>query len=416
MVVIAFVVPLGYLVLRIAEDREINAATAQARSIGPLIVGEDASALRVASTSGRRDGGRPVEIVRPDGMAIGAAIDRDPSALRLARRGNAFVRSVSDGVDVYQPVVGPTGTSIVVIVHSSAARLRRGVVGAWTVLGGLGVVLLLGALLFADRVARSATRPLADVASVAGRLAVGEQTARAPNSGPAEVRAVADALNLLADRVDALRAAEREALADLSHELRTPLTALRLDVEQVAAADDRARLMTDVGRLELAVSGLITTARRGVPPATGAGPADLADVARRRLTFWSVAAREQEREFTMSVPADAVWVGSSERSLETVIDALVSNSLRHTPRGTAIHASVQGAATRATLTVEDAGPGFDSATVVQRGVYGSESAGTGLGLDITRRAAHAAGGRLQLDASPLGGARVVMELPVVTMP
>ena len=36
------------------------------------------------------------------------------------------------------------------------------------------------------------------------------------------------ALNLLADRIDELIVADREAVADLSHRLRTPLTALRL--------------------------------------------------------------------------------------------------------------------------------------------------------------------------------------------
>ena len=416
MVVIAFLVPLGYLVMRIAEDREVNAATAQARAIGPLIVGENLAALRAAGTSSRREGRRPVAIVRPDGVAIGAAIERDPDALRLAQRGQSFVRSVDDGVDVYQPVVGANGATVVVIVHSAQSRLRHGVTGAWFVLGGLGVILTAGALLFADRVARAATRPLADVASAARRLAEGEKSPRAPSAGPPEVRSVAHALNLLADRVESLRAAERESLADLSHGLRTPITALRLDAELLAPGDERDRLLGDVQRLESAVSGLITTARGGGAHAPGSGPADLAGVARRRLEFWSVAAAEQQREFSAAVPADAVWVACSSHALETAIDALVSNVLRHTPRGTAIHATVTCDWSRAALTIDDAGPGFSSDAVLQRGVHGADTPGTGLGLDIARRTAVSAGGGLSLGTAPAGGARVVMRLPVVKPP
>jgi signal transduction histidine kinase len=43
-----------------------------------------------------------------------------------------------------------------------------------------------------------------------------------------ELADAARALNRLADRIDELRAAERERVADLSHRLRTPLTGLRL--------------------------------------------------------------------------------------------------------------------------------------------------------------------------------------------
>ncbi len=194
MVVIAFVVPLGYLVRRVAEDRAVNAATAQARAIGPVITGQGPSEVRDAIASARRDGSEPITVVLPDGERVGSTRPVDRAALRLARRGDAFVRRLDEGVDVYQPVVTAGGSTGVVVVHVSEGRMHDGVLGSWLVLGGLGLVLSSGALLLADRIARSATRPLGDVATVARRLAAGEEDARArrvpahPRCGPSRTR------------------------------------------------------------------------------------------------------------------------------------------------------------------------------------------------------------------------------------
>ena len=61
----------------------------------------------------------------------------------------------------------------------------------------------------------------------------------------------------------------------------------------------------------------------------------------------------------------------------------------------------------ARLVMDDAGPGFPDGIVPERGRSGAGS--TGLGLDIVRRTAEAAGGELRLGSSDAGGARVVAE-------
>jgi signal transduction histidine kinase len=70
---------------------------------------------------------------------------------------------------------------------------------------------------------------------------------------------------------------------------------------------------------------------------------------------------------------------------------------------------------RLRLTIEDDGPGLPEAAreaVLQRGARLDESApGSGLGLSILHELARAYGGSLKLDASPLGGLRLEVELP-----
>ena len=70
--------------------------------------------------------------------------------------------------------------------------------------------------------------------------------------------------------------------------------------------------------------------------------------------------------------------------------------------------------TVATVAIDDSGPGLPADITLERGV--STAGSTGLGLDIARRTAEAAGGRLTVGTSPLGGARVALELPTMANP
>ena len=84
----------------------------------------------------------------------------------------------------------------------------------------------------------------------------------------------------------------------------------------------------------------------------------------------------------------------------------------HTPEGTpyALALSVDGG--RVHLVVDDAGPGITAPDdAVGRGA--TRAGSTGLGLDIARRAAEAAGGELEIGRSPTGGAQVRLVLPLL---
>jgi signal transduction histidine kinase len=97
----------------------------------------------------------------------------------------------------------------------------------------------------------------------------------------------------------------------------------------------------------------------------------------------------------------------SRSELILAVDALLGNVFSHTPEGVAFRVTVSAAG----LIVDDAGPGIaDPAFSMQRGVSGAGS--TGLGLDIVRRVAESAGGRIEIDRGPMGGARIAMLLAV----
>jgi signal transduction histidine kinase len=143
-----------------------------------------------------------------------------------------------------------------------------------------------------------------------------------------------------------------------------------------------------------------------------AASCDLAVVTGERARFWSALADDDGRPWSVTIPDDGpVVVRVAGEEAAAAIDALVGNVFTHTPEGTpyAITLVVDGPAV--SLAVEDGGPGIaDPAAVVARGVTGGGS--SGLGLDIAGQAAKRAGGTIDLDRSPLGGARVTLRLPV----
>jgi len=405
LIVISFVVPLGILARRQAEDRALSVAERDAQSI--------ATALAVTSsfTGGTIDGptaaavlgafGTPqgAGVFLADGTVVGTGNANDPD-IGIARLGSAFTVRTTVGAAVFVPVLSGE-TTTVVRVEVSSAELGEGVAAAWTVLGLLAALLIAIALAAADRLGRSIVGPVITLQNAATAWSKGDLTARVDPKGPPEIIEVGTAFNELAERLADLLQAEREAAADLSHGLRTPLTALRLQVESLSAGTDRDGLLEDVALVEAAVDAVIIEARSR----TSDTPrhADLAGVTRDRVAFWEPLAQEQGRAFTATIPSDPTIVRATEDELVTVVDTLIENVFSHTSPSDALSVTVEPGR----VLVEDAGPGIDG-HLSTRGDSGGGS--TGLGLDIVARIAQRSGGDLILGRSALGGARIEVTL------
>jgi signal transduction histidine kinase len=406
-VTIAFVVPLAILVRVLAAERALGDADRVIRTLIPVLVSGDESAASLTVEQLRATTTATLSVHLPDGRVLGADVSDDD--VETARAGSAIARTDADGSRVsLTPVVRQTGGTSVIRVSVPAGLLTLGVWPALRMLAAIGVGLVIVAVLIADRLGRRAVTQATAVAAAARRLASGDGAARAPEGGTPELADAAGALNTLADRIDALIAAEREAAADVSHRLRTPMTALRLDIDALPPSAATERVVQDLLALDIAVDRVIRSARGAVADVEGVA-SDAARVTRERSEFWSALAQDEGRPWRCESTDQAVFVPLDAERLAVVLDALLGNVLSHTDPPAGCHISVTGDHGQVRIRIDDDGPGFDPAATA-RGRSGGGS--TGLGLDIARRTVEAAGGSLHIGGRA-GGGRVEVRLPRV---
>ena len=111
-----------------------------------------------------------------DGQAVGPQPGEDAAVAEARRTGQARVRDVDGGAEILVPVSLGGSSALPPRRRSSASRCgHRGwspTWCGWRVLSGLGIVLLAGALVLADRLGRSFVVPIRRLAGYAGRSAV----------------------------------------------------------------------------------------------------------------------------------------------------------------------------------------------------------------------------------------------------
>ncbi|WP_233413300.1 HAMP domain-containing sensor histidine kinase [Nucisporomicrobium flavum] len=345
----------------------------------------------------------------------------------VARATQPVEVDVAGGIVRLQPVTVGQKTSVVEVFVPDS-ELGEGTARDWWILFGIMLGLVIGSVIVVDRLARGAVDSVRNLVHAAMAVGGGDLGVRIQPSGPRELAEAGYAFNRMADRLVTSRTSERELVADLSHRLRTPLTVLRLDAEALDPDDtqiidltaqevDRRRgirrIRQAIVTLEGEVDQLINTTRAAVAAQVAEAPeeglCDAAEVVRDRMVFWSALAGDQNRQYRVVGAQLRIPVPVARTELAAALDAILGNVFRYTPQGTAFEVGISRRDGWVALRVDDAGPGIDDPEkALQRGQ--SEQGSTGLGLDIARRAAQAAGGSVSLARAAMGGASVVMLL------
>ena len=419
MVLLAMLVPMAVLLRSYALEDRLTQGALEVQATETVVATGDKGSISLYLEKINDGDGIDTTVVFPDGTTIGPAPADDEAARIVQARntGTARVDDVDGGSVVLVPVslgrssAAPDQTPVVrVFVHTPG--LESQLVRSWLILVALGIVLLVGALVLADRLGRSFVTPIRDLAAYAQQLGVRRRTEPPPVSGPQEVQELGVALHRLIDRVEVLLERERAGIADVSHRLRTPMTALRLRVDGLADQAERDRLGADLDELQATVDHVVREARRSEREGL-IGVTDGAETLAARARFWEPLAEDQGRTFELvDTTTGPVPVRSGAEDLAALIDVLLDNVFTHAPEPAAVRVTLtprNGGGLR--LTVEDAGPGLPSSDVldvVRRGESGGGS--TGLGLSIVDKTATESGGGLSVGRSRLGGAQVIVDL------
>ncbi len=267
------------------------------------------------------------------------------------------------------------------------------------------LLMVLGGLLI-----RHTLAPLRQLVRAVDRFD-GDANVVVAEAGPGEVRQVTRAFNDLQARIRTLLAERTQALAAVSHDLRTPLARLSLRADDVADAPTRSAIQHDIAEMTAMVTSLLAFL----------GGSDTPDAPVRvdvAVLLATIADAEQDagRDVNYVGPSHAEMVISAV-ALRRAVNNLVDNAVRY---GQRVDLSLCVTGNRATISVEDDGPGIPDAMLAKvvepfvrlDDARARDSAGFGLGLAIVARAATFLGGALRLANRPNGGLCASFSFPI----
>ncbi|MGK5066933.1 sensor histidine kinase [Janthinobacterium sp. RT4P48] len=240
-----------------------------------------------------------------------------------------------------------------------------------------------------------------------------------------ELAALVDNINALLQRVDTSAARERSFIADATHELRTPLAAMRVNVEalQGQTHDPRQQELLDGilnsgNRAARLVGQLLQLTRNEVQAEGGERLPQVLDLLLQdRLAALSGLAQAGDIELELQASVSLRVPGQRE-SLVSLIDNLVENAIKYSPRGSSVTVSLHAERKQAVLHVADQGPGIAPELyerVFDRFFRAPQQGqpGSGLGLSIVASVVRQHGGSIQLHRGSGGvGLLVEVRLPL----
>jgi two-component system sensor histidine kinase PhoQ len=231
---------------------------------------------------------------------------------------------------------------------------------------------------------------------------------------PREISGVAANLNALLVGERKRVARYRDTLGNLAHSLKTPLAVMRASLPAEAHG---GTVGAEIDRMTGIIEHQLKRAAASGGALLGQAPVDLAQVvAELRLTLLKVYAGK-DLAIELVIGPGSHFIGD-RGDLTEMLGNLLDNACkwcRSQVRITGASNPYAGPRERLHIAVEDDGPGIpqqDRPRVLQRGVRADENVpGHGLGLAMVRDTVDLYGGRLEVDASPLGGARFYLRLP-----
>ncbi len=259
---------------------------------------------------------------------------------------------------------------------------------------------------------RGQVRAVRRLAQAADNFGKGREVPDFPAEGAFEVRQAARAFNIMRDRIQRQISQRTDMLAGVSHDLRTPLTRMKLQLAMMANAnpEDIAALSEDLGEMERMLESYLAFARGD--GAEEAAPTDVAEL------LESVVGRFRREGAQIALGAgDLGQAKIKPVAFERCLGNLIGNAVRH-GKNVAVGASRAGGVVE--IHVDDDGPGiaperreeaFRAFTRLEPS-RNPKTGGIGLGLTIARDIVRSMGGDIALEASPLGGLRASVRIPL----
>jgi two-component system sensor histidine kinase PrrB len=272
-----------------------------------------------------------------------------------------------------------------------------------------------------------AVRPFKLLAQQTRSIDAGDEHPNVEVQGATEAVEIADAIKGMLQRIwkeqertKAALASARDFSAVSAHELRTPLTAMRTNLEVLSTLDlpeeQRKEVVNDVirtqSRIEATLGALERLAQGELSTADDHVPVDITELLDR-------AAHDAMRVYpdleVALTPAPTVIIVGLPAGLRLAVDNAIANAVKH-GGATRVQLSAVSSREGVQIAIDDDGVGVpeeERALVFDRFSRGSTAShsGSGLGLALVAQQAELHGGTASLEDSPLGGVRLLLNLP-----
>lgn len=230
-----------------------------------------------------------------------------------------------------------------------------------------------------------------------------------------------------------LEQVRKNFVANASHELKTPVAVIKgysetlvTDHEFMEVAD-RDRFLNTIHRhaerLSLLINDLLSLSRlESEAPSLDWGHSNIFDWLREISVDYEMNLKNEGRRFFSSLPNDVeAWVRFDVSKLRQVMDNLVENAHKYTPKEGSVELGAVVAGEQLQIWIKDEGPGvpevdlkqiFERFYRVDKG-RSRETGGTGLGLSIVKHIIEWHEGSVWAENAETGGLRIIFSLPIV---
>ena len=220
---------------------------------------------------------------------------------------------------------------------------------------------------------------------------------------------------------------KNQFLGIVAHDLRNPLSGIVLAAQMIEGEDNLERIRKDarnISREGMDMSLLIGRFLDVVAIESGKvlpefETLDPVKILKHVSARHEATAKAKELQMEMVFPDSGLNVWADLKFFKEVLDNLISNAVKYSPRGKTITLRLEVAKDEVIFSVEDQGPGlteedrkrlFGRFAVLSARPTGGEKS-TGLGLSIVKHMVDAMSGRIWVDSEPEKGAAFRVALP-----
>ncbi|WP_096086086.1 ATP-binding protein [Agaribacterium haliotis] len=289
-----------------------------------------------------------------------------------------------------------------------------------------GAAIGLLSFVLAALIARWLSGSIVSVRDAAERVGRGDFSARINNDSQDELGELCRSFNAMAVKLEHSEQLRRRWFADISHELRTPVAVLKAQIEAMLDGvrpsdtdnlnivsrqiDDMSRLINDIFELALSDAKALVLHKHSC---------ELALLLEEFHDDHLQHCLERGMEFSLQISDRDCLVNIDDKRFKQVLSNLLENSLRYSDKPGKIQWQLTKRGDVFQLSCDDSAPGVPASQQqqiferLQRLEHSRNraSGGAGLGLALCRSLIEQHGGSIYAQSSPLGGLRIVIDLP-----